>query len=480
MRPLTVSELIEAHAVELSEDPPYLDREGRSYEQDDLFNICLGLIEIAYIENENKVIVSVARIAHFSIKEYLQSDRIRQQKAEKFAIDSGSANAELSQICLVYLLDPILSDGDMDEAKRQAFPLTHFAAVHWFDHYQSSRADPESERLLLRLFKNENNSFVIWARIYEIDRTWAPRYFCERYVDSVTSPIYYASYLGLENILRAILDMYEERRSLLDFINRPFGVHHNALQAASHEGHKRIVQMLLDHGAKINVEGEAAGGALYDASSNGHYQVVQILLKHGAKVNANRGDSGTALIPASAGGHNQVVQMLLDHGADVNASGSQYSNAMAAASHYGRDQVVQILLDHGAYVNDPNAYGNPPLTEASEFGHEAIVRILLDHGADVNASGSQLHYDFYATSDPDPYCKPIIKASRNGHETIVRMLLDHGADVNDPNTYSNPLTEASRNGREAIVRILLDHGADVNGPKKSGEPLIEASHYGRD
>ncbi|RJE20403.1 Ankyrin repeat protein [Aspergillus sclerotialis] len=50
-RPLTVNELIDAHAVDLGESP-HLDRDGRSYEQDDLVDICLGLIEIAATEDD--------------------------------------------------------------------------------------------------------------------------------------------------------------------------------------------------------------------------------------------------------------------------------------------------------------------------------------------------------------------------------------------------------------------------------------------
>ncbi|CAG8902272.1 unnamed protein product [Penicillium egyptiacum] len=66
IRPLTISELIDAHTVELGESP-YLDREGRSYRRDDLIDICLRLVEVVETDNNNGQMISIARIAHFSI-----------------------------------------------------------------------------------------------------------------------------------------------------------------------------------------------------------------------------------------------------------------------------------------------------------------------------------------------------------------------------------------------------------------------------
>lgn len=75
VRPLTVHELIDAQAVDLGESP-HLDRDGRAYEQDDLVDICHGLIEIVATEDTNGRNTLTAHIAHFSIEEYLKSDRI--------------------------------------------------------------------------------------------------------------------------------------------------------------------------------------------------------------------------------------------------------------------------------------------------------------------------------------------------------------------------------------------------------------------
>ncbi|KAL4778820.1 hypothetical protein BJX76DRAFT_362362 [Aspergillus varians] len=162
-RPPTVEELIDAHAVDLQE-PPRLDREGRSYDQDDLIDICLGLIEVAEIEDSRGKRKHVARIAHFSVQEYLESDRVLQQKARKFAIQRESANLEMAQICLVYLLEPNLSNGPLDKTRLSEFPFAHFAAMNWVDHFRKSlREKLDAESLILRLFEDETKSFPTWG-----------------------------------------------------------------------------------------------------------------------------------------------------------------------------------------------------------------------------------------------------------------------------------------------------------------------------
>ncbi|KAK2046156.1 hypothetical protein LZ31DRAFT_462908, partial [Colletotrichum somersetense] len=53
------------------------------------------------------------------------------------------------------------------------------------------------------------------------------------------------------------------------------------------------------------------------ASAYGRNKIVQILLDHGADVNMQGGEYGNALGAASVKGHDKIVQMLLDHGADA-------------------------------------------------------------------------------------------------------------------------------------------------------------------
>jgi hypothetical protein len=385
-RPLTASQLIDAHAVDLGESP-HLDREGRSYEQDDLVDICLGLIEIVETNNRDGETIPIARITHFSVQEYLQSDRIHLQKAAKFAVERESANAELAQICLTYLLDPTLSDGILDEVKLRDFPLADFAAKHWHQHYRTSEGKGRSDKLLLRLFQNDTNSFLTWVRIYESGNQRSRMANIERRIEDIASPIYYASFLGLETILRSLLASDDQYPALSKSVNAQGGGYGNALQAASSEGHEEVVQMLLDQGADVNAQGGGYGNALQAASSEGYKKVVQMLLNQGADVNAQGGHYGNALQAALGKGYKEVVKLLLDQGADINAQGGVYGNTLQAASSEGHKEIVQMLLDQGADVNAQGGHYGNALQAALENGHKEVVQMLLDQGADVNAQG---------------------------------------------------------------------------------------------
>lgn len=403
-RPLTVNELIDAHAVDLGAQP-HLDREGRLLEQDDIIDMCLGLVEI--VEDETQNGIPTARIAHFSVQEYLQSERILQQKGNRFAVRSAKANAEITRICLVYLLEPTLSNGILDTpkigefpllryynyttAKKKEFPLASYAAEHWYHHYINSQEDNlKIEELLKQLFWHDRNSFMAWVNLHNIDHFPVHASKMAEPSHNFGSSLYYAGLLGRLPILHVVIAEAAKSGSLSETVNAEGGWNGHALQAASLNGHQKAVQLLLEHGANANAQGGLYGNALQAASLNGHKIVAQLLLDHGADVNAQCGFFGNALQAATSEGHEKVIEILLDYGADVNAqyrpSGpyTYYGNSLQTASSNGNEKIVLMLLDHGADINAQGGdYGNA-LQAASFSGNEKIVQILLDHGADVN------------------------------------------------------------------------------------------------
>ncbi|KAJ5893251.1 hypothetical protein N7495_004942 [Penicillium taxi] len=76
---------------------------------------------------------------------------------------------------------------------------------------------------------------------------------------------------------------------------------------------------MYDHGADVNSQSGLFGTTLYAASENGHKKVVQLLLDKGADVNARGGFFGTVLQAVSMAGHKAVARLLIDQAADVSA-----------------------------------------------------------------------------------------------------------------------------------------------------------------
>ena len=197
-RPLTLPELVDGIAVEITE-PTGLNKDCRLDDYIDIHDICPGFVSLN-VAGETFVV----QIAHFSVQEYLESDRIRQQKAMIFGLNRVRAHAEIAQICLIYLLEPNLSSSVLDQNDLEEYPLARFAAWYWHVHYKST-ANPASilDTLVSRLFK-QKESFVTWVKLHDVDYTR------ENGSASFPIPIYYASLLGLDQTVHDLLNTKQQ------------------------------------------------------------------------------------------------------------------------------------------------------------------------------------------------------------------------------------------------------------------------------
>ena len=517
-RPLLLEEFADAYAI----DPQsgHLDLDRRLLDIADIENSYPGLVQIVHsVDNEDEQILEglTICIAHSSLQKYFISDKIRESEAVHFSLQGEAAQKVMTQICVAYLLQLKQHADKVSQGMVEGSPLAHYAAESWFHHYQQiEHVDPHLSEQILALFQ-DHGIFESWVSLHDIDRLWESKSSCQPYPAGSLSPIYCASYLGLDWVLEKLLNEPGGNEvCAVSSVHGCGGRLGNALQAAAWKGHDDIVKALHDRGVDVNISGEMCGmlmlkytssdgttcggwcgNALQAASRNGHQGVVQILLYCGADVNAAGGEYETALHAASANGHVTVVQMLLDWGADIHAyddvlgdplqvaslrshkevvqtllsrgaqlknEGGQEGNALEAASRTGNEEMVQLLLDNGADVNAYSGGYCNALSNAAFRGHQRIVEILLDHGADPNAGPFRI------------LGSPLIWAAHRGNERIVQLLLNRGADIAAPgSSRGNALQAASMKGNEGVVRLLLEHGADVNA--RSGDDKTTALQF---
>jgi ankyrin repeat protein len=122
------------------------------------------------------------------------------------------------------------------------FRLARYAAEYWTQHVRAVENDVDRiNQLSIELFQLKNDAYINWIRLFDLNMPWNGLDMT-RTLENVASLIYYASLAGLVEPARLLLEKGPN-------INAQGGLYGNALQAASAEGHKAVVGLLLEKGA---------------------------------------------------------------------------------------------------------------------------------------------------------------------------------------------------------------------------------------
>ncbi len=142
-------------------------------------------------------------------------------------------------------------------------------------------------------------------------------------------------------------------------------------------GDSAKVLTLLQAGVSINAIDSSGTTALMAASSNGMKDTVKLLIDKGADLNIRRKTDGwSALTLASFFGFDNVVRLLLDGGADVNEKNNYGETALFHATSRGQEGCVQLLLAHGADVTPKNDKGYDALRVAQSRMYIGIAKAI--------------------------------------------------------------------------------------------------------
>lgn len=464
---------------------------------------------------------SVVRLAHFSVKEYLESTRLlyATSTVNFFHLVPAREHRFLAQSCLVYMenyresSERILGycespvdtsdtedswessimelelpyNAQIEQEDPRCFRLVRYAANAWFFHSALQKSGPYTRELnLLR----EPGCLRAWLRLYD-RRDGVPR--CPRILGSA---LYYACLVGLPEIAQMLINMGEHSVQ-------------GDLKAVSFQ-YRQVFDTSL-HAAT-----SSARAAPYRDFGTPLYAIAP-----GARFATYR-DFGTPLYVATPGATDDRYRVFNPpwHVAKPGPAGDQHQDPrtrvfsakprvaarlyretdtpLYAAIHGGHASVVKLLL----VQNKLNSYG-PALEVAAYEGHARIVEILLKQ------SGSALHA-----------AEALRLASSQGHSNVVRLLIEnyagsitlgetfglalqnalsHGqAQINPTalvtavkhmrlNTEDDIICEIRERRRrtkkarpyEEIAKLLLARGADPNSPGGIyGSPLQAASFNG--
>jgi ankyrin repeat protein len=455
-RPLRVEELAEVLAVDFHAGGiPRMNADWYWEDQEEaVLSACSSLVSVVIVLGSR-----VVQFSHFSVKEFLASDRLAScmEEVSQFYIPIKPSNVVLSQACLAVLLR---LDDHTDEDTVKKIPLLPYAAQYWYRHAQIGNVELQIKHVVDHFFDMDKPHFSVWARIQGRDDllrvsesenlgTMQPS----------AGPLYFAAECGLCGLVERLIVKHPQH------INYFGGRYGTPLHASVHKGHIETARLLFAHGADINSRSRDNWTPLHIASKVGDLEIGQWLLNHGADVNSRTKDGRTPLHFSVDHEHVNFSRILLEFKAEVNVWDDNGLTPLLSAWGRGNLDILQLLLDHDADVHVRNKKRETLLHFASYHGHLELARMLLERNVEVNCQD----YEGLA---------PIHRASESRSQDVLQLLLHHHADVYIRNKRgSTPLHRAVARDHLEACRLLLEHGADVNAWNHLGFTLSYASDF---
>jgi ankyrin repeat protein len=165
-------------------------------------------------------------------------------------------------------------------------------------------------------------------------------------------------------------------------ISDEYGRYRALLAAAAMDGHIGIIAWLLK---KRTVKPEDVSSALETAAGEGKLNIAELLLNHGADVNVKDKYDRTPLMAAAVRGQYDMVGVLLAKGADVNTRSEAGVTALMDASWGADPETIKLLLRKGARIDEQDKSGRTALMIAP---NEEIRKLLRGRGAkELNSVG---------------------------------------------------------------------------------------------
>ena len=446
---MTIYELAEVVAVNVQGDP-WVDPEARYVEPMEMISVFSGLITTyGYLYRGRIPAVPMVRLAHYSVQEYLLSDRIPYQEGRQFAIQELPAQRLIASHCIACLLQVVELDWTgsdryncqmHEDEVRESFPLFRYAKNYWYEHARYADKEDEISSLILKLVLEPCKSYPILGHGM-----------------TSRSPLIFMAAFTLVGMVELLLS----RGANVNDWDPYYGTALHATLGESFEN-EATVQLLLASGADVLAPGgdKIHRGSVLHAAISGRADdsIIWALLEHGADINQKDSHGWPPLHSALIWQRHSLVELLLAQGADV-------SDALTVAMLRGADEMfLQRLISLGAEV--PTDGSGNILPGAAKWADENVVRLLLDHGAAINAECAYRGNALQAA---------VGRTRKAG--SMVRLLLERGANVNAKNEFGTALEVAFARGHQAIIQLLLDAGAQESACE-GGEPL--SSHNSSD
>ncbi len=288
----------------------------------------------------------------------------------------------------------------------------------------------------------------------------------------------------------------------------------SSLDVSSNNGHEKIVEEFLQHGANPNLQDGDGWTALHYAVIKKSVYVVRVLLQAGADLAITSTKTARALDMEFLAGETALdfakrfeaeqeeMLFLLNRHAEISSDQGPVVKAtdLTWSVICGDLQQAEVFLQQG---NSPNINyrGMPLLVFAAKNLDYSMVELLIKYQADIHAveeSSQRTALHYVAMSGDHILAARLLRAGVKVNacdkwgETalfdaintppatciqLVQLLLAHGADIHARNPQDAPVflsivKQTNQNIQNELFSLAVKHGADINVQDDDGNTLF--------
>ncbi len=219
----------------------------------------------------------------------------------------------------------------------------------------------------------------------------------------------------------------------------------------------------------LNAKDSMGYTALHKAVFSKHFDEVKLLIDKGARVDVQDKHELTPLFYAVMRNDEKMIKFLVETG-NANVNLGKYNNPLSIAISHGYMELAEYLINKGANLDQQDSIGRTLLHKVAEDGNLAAVKFLVDKGAKLDVLDKWKETPLHVAAN--------VKVNK-GHTEIVDYLIQKGADINLTHNYT-PIHLAITRGNLDMVKCLMDNNADLYVKRTcDGTPLAYAKQQGQ-
>ena len=160
---------------------------------------------------------------------------------------------------------------------------------------------------------------------------------------------------------------------------------------ASERGFNKVVTVLIDRGADVNIASDSGFTPLNLALKNGHSGTATILINSGADLDSH--DTAFGKTPLLWAVEKKVapttIKLLCDKGCDLDARSRQGFTALMTAVEHNNADVVRVLLASNANPLTQDLKGNTALSRAKALKYNLVQQLLEQKVSELCFGGNK-------------------------------------------------------------------------------------------